>query len=80
MKYKRDLLRNAFTECFSVGNRFEFDMSEDGEDWSVLQIGGFPQEPYSCSCEHDCCGHVFCRNVISYFGGFITIGRYGVNV
>lgn len=75
------VLKEAFSAVFGdEGKVFEYDREEDGEMWYELHIGGLPQETYTCDCEYDCCGHVFCMAVYSYFGGFITIGRYGINV
>ena len=58
---------------------------EDTENFTLLQIGGCPQEPYRCDCYHcesgrDCCGNWVCPFVENYLWGFITIGYYSRNV
>jgi hypothetical protein len=58
----------------------DYGVTSDGENWKTFQIGGKPQETFGTGSGYDCSGQTFCMSVDSYLWGFITIGRYGVDV
>ena len=83
--WKKDIQFNIFGNDFIIRRKDGLEIVyyphwANGENWYIWRIGGTPQESYTCHCEHDCCGHSFCRYAYPIWFQLGTFGAYGINI